>query len=49
MDGNSTCKKITFSQSEGSREKGRPKLKWLDSVLKHLDSESRGVVKESKV
>jgi hypothetical protein len=31
---NSTCKKITFSQSEGSRKKGRPKLRWLDRVLK---------------
>jgi hypothetical protein len=34
MEENSPCKKITFSQHEGSREKGRPKLRWLDSVLK---------------
>jgi hypothetical protein len=34
MEENSPCKKITFSQPEGSRKKGRPKLKWLDSVLK---------------
>jgi hypothetical protein len=30
---NSPCKKITFSQPEGSQKKGRPKLRWLDSVL----------------
>jgi hypothetical protein len=31
-----SCKKITFSHPEGSRKKGRPKLRWLDSVLKDL-------------
>jgi hypothetical protein len=33
MEENSPCKKITFSQPEGSRKKGRSKLRWLDSVL----------------
>jgi hypothetical protein len=34
MEENSPCKKTAFSQPEGSRKKGRPKLRWLDSVLK---------------
>jgi hypothetical protein len=34
MEENSSCKKVTFSQPESSRKKGRPKLRWLDSVLK---------------
>jgi hypothetical protein len=34
MEDNAPCRKITFSQPEGSRKKGRPKLRWLDSVLK---------------
>jgi hypothetical protein len=33
---NSLCKKITFSQPEGSRKKGRPILMWLDSVSKDV-------------
>jgi hypothetical protein len=33
MEKNLSCKQITFSQPEGSRKKGRPKLRWLDSVL----------------
>jgi hypothetical protein len=35
MEENSLCKKIlvNFSEPEGSRKKGRPKLRWLDSVL----------------
>jgi hypothetical protein len=36
MEDNAPCKKITFSQPEGSRKKGRPKLRWPDSVLKDL-------------
>jgi hypothetical protein len=36
MEDNAPCKKITFSQPEGSGMKGRPKLRWLDSVLKDL-------------
>jgi hypothetical protein len=36
MEENSPCKKITFSQTEGSREKGRPKLRWLDSGSKDV-------------
>jgi hypothetical protein len=35
MEENSPCKKITFSQPEGCWKKGRPKLRWLDSVLKY--------------
>jgi hypothetical protein len=35
MEDNAPCKKIT-SQPEGSRKKARPKLRWLDSVLKDL-------------
>jgi hypothetical protein len=36
MEDNAPCKKITFSQPEGSRKKGTPKLRWPDSVLKDL-------------
>jgi hypothetical protein len=36
MEENSPCKKINFSQPEGSRKKRRPKLRWLDSVLKDV-------------
>jgi hypothetical protein len=37
MEENTLCKKkITVSQPEGSRKKGRPKLRWLDSVLKDV-------------
>jgi hypothetical protein len=36
MDNNVPCTKIIFSQLEGSRKKGRPRLRWLDSVLKDL-------------
>jgi hypothetical protein len=38
MDVNSPCKKVTLSQPEGSQEKGRPKLRWLDGVLKDVRS-----------
>jgi hypothetical protein len=36
IEDNAPCKKITFSQPDGSRQKGRPKLRWLHSVLKDL-------------
>jgi hypothetical protein len=36
MEDNAPCKKINFSQPESSRKKGRPKLRWPDSVLKDL-------------
>jgi hypothetical protein len=36
MEGNSPCKKITSSEPESSQKKGRPKLRWLDSVLKDV-------------
>jgi hypothetical protein len=36
MEDNAPWKKINFFQPEGSRKKGRPKLRWLDSVLKDL-------------
>jgi hypothetical protein len=36
VEGNSHCKKVIFSQPEGSQEKGRPTLRWLDSVLKDV-------------
>jgi hypothetical protein len=32
----SLYKKLIFSQLEGSRKKGRPKLRWLDDVLQNL-------------
>jgi hypothetical protein len=37
MEENSPCKNITFSQPEGSRKNGRPKLWWLDSALKDVN------------
>jgi hypothetical protein len=30
------CRKLTFSELEGSRKKGRPKLRWLDEVPQYL-------------
>jgi hypothetical protein len=39
MEENSPCKKLTFSWPEGSQKKKkekRPKLRWLDSVLKDV-------------
>jgi hypothetical protein len=47
MEENSPCKNVTFSEPEGSRKKGRPKLRWFDSVSKDLKIEIRGMVEES--
>jgi hypothetical protein len=45
MEDNVPCRKRTFSQPEGSRKKGRPRLRRLDSVLK--DFGSKGMLEES--
>jgi hypothetical protein len=37
MGDNVPCKKINFSQPEGSRKKGRPRLSWIDWILKYLN------------
>jgi hypothetical protein len=37
MDGTLLCKKLTFSSLDLSRKKGRPKLRWLDDVLKDFN------------
>jgi hypothetical protein len=36
MDESLLCRKLTFTQLEGSTKKGRPKLRWLDDVLQDL-------------
>jgi hypothetical protein len=36
MDESLLCRKLTFSQLESSRIKGKPKLRWLDNVLQDL-------------
>jgi hypothetical protein len=36
MEDNVPCRKITFSQPKDSLKKERPRLRWLDSVLKGL-------------
>jgi hypothetical protein len=36
MEDKAPCKKIKFSQTEGIRKKGKPKIRWLHSVLKDL-------------
>jgi len=38
MEDNVSCMKINFSQLEGSKKKGRSRLRWLDSVLKDLNT-----------
>jgi hypothetical protein len=35
-DVNASCRKTRISQPGGSRKKCRPKLRWLDSVLKDM-------------
>jgi hypothetical protein len=47
MEENSPCKKITFSQPEGSRKKRRPILRWLDSVFKDVKLMKVDIVEES--
>jgi hypothetical protein len=37
MDESFLFKKLTFSQLQGSRKKGRPGLRWLDDVLQDLN------------
>lgn len=37
-ENNGPCMKITFSQPGISRQNGRPRLRWLDLVLKHLQT-----------
>jgi hypothetical protein len=36
MEDNVPCRRITFSQPEDNRKKGKPGLRWPDSVLKDL-------------
>ena len=36
MEDNVPCRKVTFSQPEGSRKKGRTRFRWLVSVLEDL-------------
>jgi hypothetical protein len=36
MDESLLRRKLTFSQLEGGRKKGIPKLRWLDDVLQDL-------------
>jgi hypothetical protein len=36
MEDNVLFMKITFSQTEGSRKKERPRLRWLDWALKYV-------------
>jgi hypothetical protein len=36
MDESFLFRKLTFSQLEGSRKKGKPKLRWLVDVLQDL-------------
>jgi hypothetical protein len=43
MEENSPYKKVTFFRPEGCRNKGRPKLRWLDIEV----VENRGMEEES--
>jgi hypothetical protein len=36
MDEGSLCRKLTFSQVQGSRKEGRPILRWMDDALQDL-------------
>jgi hypothetical protein len=36
MEDNVPCRQITFFLPEGSRKKGMPGLRWLDSILRDL-------------
>jgi hypothetical protein len=36
MEGNVPCSKVTFFKPEGSRKKGRLRLRWLNSVLRDV-------------
>jgi hypothetical protein len=36
MEDNVPCRKKTFSQLEGSKKKGRPRLRWLHLLFKAL-------------
>jgi hypothetical protein len=47
MEENSASLKVTFSHYGGSRKNVRPKLRWIDSVLKCKVIESTGMMEES--
>jgi hypothetical protein len=34
MEESSLCKKLTFTQVVGKKKNGRPKLRWMDDVLR---------------
>jgi hypothetical protein len=37
MDKSLVCRKLTFSQLEGSRKKGTTNLRWLEDVMQDLN------------